>query len=234
VDELAPIEEAPATLSETGLFVEVSEGVYELAPYVLPFQPKFVLWSDGATKDRYAYIPRCSQIDTSDMDQWDLPVGTRLYKTFTRNNSLEQPVKVETRMMVRYDTSERDWLMVTYAWGANQTDPSTVSLLDNADELPDQNDTLHDIPSRDQCRACHEVLPAHALGFSAFQLSHDLVGENIDTLAEANTLTDPAPQGGYAVPGTATDQAALGYMHANCGHCHNEYNTNTNIPRMQL
>ena len=53
------------------------------------------------------------------------------------------------------------------------------------------------IPSRQDCLACHEGAPAPLLGFSAVQL------------------------GGAIAAKTAEERAALGYLHGNCGHCHN-------------
>src|SRR5262249_57162434 len=41
-------------------------------------------------------------------------------------------------------------------------------------------------------------------------------------LAAQNRLSAPPAAGvDFTVPGDATTQAALGYLHANCGHCHN-------------
>ena len=55
------------------------------------------------------------------------------------------------------------------------------------------------IPSRTDCLACHEGAPVPVLGYSAVQLSREAI----------------------AGPTPAT-RAVLGYLHGNCGHCHNE------------
>lgn len=55
------------------------------------------------------------------------------------------------------------------------------------------------IPSRADCLACHEGAPVPILGYSAVQLSKDAI----------------------AGP-THTTRAVLGYLHGNCGHCHND------------
>src|SRR5688572_32754644 len=39
---------------------------------------------------------------------------------------------------------------------------------------------------------------------------------------EQGILSDP-PIGDFPAPGDETTSAALGYIHANCGHCHNEH-----------
>src|SRR5262249_55508478 len=82
----------PRFLSETGLFADVKTGT--LGKGVRAFQPKYVLWSDGATKRRWLYLPDGGTIDTSDMDYWTYPVGTTAWKEFTRDG-----VRVETRML---------------------------------------------------------------------------------------------------------------------------------------
>ena len=53
------------------------------------------------------------------------------------------------------------------------------------------------IPSRLDCLACHEGAPVPILGYSAVQL------------------------GGALAARTPHERAALGYLHGNCGHCHN-------------
>lgn len=54
------------------------------------------------------------------------------------------------------------------------------------------------IPSRADCLACHEGAPVPILGYSAVQLGHTIAAR------------------------TPEEAAALGYLHGNCGHCHNE------------
>jgi hypothetical protein len=59
------------------------------------------------------------------------------------------------------------------------------------------------------------------LAFSAVQLSHDQPN-NLTALAAAGWFSVPPPPGvDYRPPGDATTAAALGYLDANCGHCHN-------------
>src|SRR4051812_26067642 len=57
----------PLELSQTGLFVPGSEA---LAPGVRPYAPAFELWSDGATKRRWIWLPSGAAIDSSDVDDW--------------------------------------------------------------------------------------------------------------------------------------------------------------------
>jgi hypothetical protein len=60
------------------------------------------------------------------------------------------------------------------------------------------------------------------LGFSAIQLSSAAAPGEVDVvaLAQQGRLTNP-PSAVPVVPGTPIEAAALGYLHANCSHCHN-------------
>jgi hypothetical protein len=199
----------PPTLAETGLYQ--SDGTLE--PYALHFAPQFVLWSDGATKERWAYIPDCDQIDTGDMDHWEMPVGARFWKEFTRDG-----VRIETRLIHRFGPEANEWLFAAYQWNPEQTSAAHVPM-----GVPDANGTGHDIPSEAQCKNCHTKLAERVLGFSAIQLSYGANAGDVDiaSLSADGKLTVPLPDG-FTVPGSADAQAALGYLHANCGNCHND------------
>lgn len=198
----------PDLLSETGLYVGGSP-----APYVQHFAPQFPLWSDGANKERWAYLPKCTQIDTTDMDHWQMPVGARFWKQFTRDG-----VRVETRFIHRYGPNPGDWVFAAYQWDAQLTDAVRVP-----SGVPDANGTPHDIPAEGACGNCHAKLPERILGFGAIQLSYGVqAGDaSITSLGAEGRLTTPVASP-FVVPGDATAQAALGYLHANCGNCHHE------------
>jgi len=57
---------------------------------------------------------------------------------------------------------------------------------------------------------------------TALQLSHDIepLELNLADLIADDRLTAP-PAAPFAITWGAVETAALGYMHANCGHCHN-------------
>jgi hypothetical protein len=208
-DDLPPLASPPAALSDTGLYEDISSET--LGANVRSFEPAYVLWSDGATKDRYVYLPSCDPIDTSDMNHWSLPVGTRLWKTFTVMGT-----RIETRLIHRFGPGPDDFFFAAYEWRDDLSD---------ADYVPggvvDAKGTAHDIPSTPLCVSCHGYLPERSLGFSALQLSHPSAGVNLDLLVSEGRLSAP-PATTPAIPGDATARAALGYLHANCGHCHNE------------
>jgi len=239
---------APATLAETGLYAFANDAAaggaggaggadgagggssvdlampIAIAGRVHKFEPKYPLWADGAVKDRYVYIPKCSTIDDTDMDHWNFPVGTRFWKTFTVEGKV-----VETRMLERFGTGAVQWVYAAYQWDVNSPTDPTLAKWTNDTAVVNANGTTHDIPGKAQCTQCHNTgLTEKILGFSAFQLSHDTSGNDltIKRISDLGWLTTPAPDG-FQVPGTPVQQAALGYMHGNCGGCHNNI---ANIP----
>ncbi|HEX5063904.1 MAG TPA: hypothetical protein VFV99_31210 [Kofleriaceae bacterium] len=211
----------PMTLMDTGLCLDAA--CTQIAPGIRPYSPQFQLWSDGATKKRWIYLPPGTQIDTSNMDFWQFPVGTKLWKEFTRDG-----VRVETRLVMRIaqgsTNPDSDWFYVAFVW--NQTQDATTA---EPFGVPDANGTQHDVPNRSQCKICHNnTQPSRVLGFSAIQLDHAASSGEValQTLIDENLLTNnptsSSTAGGYfPLPGSSIEKAALGYLHANCGHCHN-------------
>jgi len=203
-DAAAPSDMAPMRLSETGLYREGS--LTELADGVLAYTPRYELWSDGADKLRYLFLPEGERIDTSDMDAFVFPVGTKAWKEFSHDGT-----RLETRLLWK---TEDGWIHVAYAWNEAQTEAIATTR-----GAPDVLGTEHDIPTRIQCRDCHSGAADTLLGVSAIQLAHDGQGLTLDQLEVEGRLTD-APPAGLARPDTL-EWNALGYLHANCGTCHN-------------
>lgn len=203
----------PRTLAETGLYSDFENEV--IAGGVKPYEPQYKLWSDGATKRRWIYLPPGGQIDTSDPDFWVYPPGTKLWKEFTVDG-----VRVETRLIYKTGTSPESWYMMAYAWNEAQTE-ATAEQFGKSNALG----TNHDIPSQVECQKCHSPMPDRVLGFSALMLDHSGDGVTLDSLIADGRLTVLPPGAEsphYPIPGDATAQAALGYLHANCSGCHNE------------
>lgn len=220
-------EALPERLSDAGLFVPGSPTV---RPENLSFTPQYPLWSDGAAKRRWLYLPPGTAIDASRPGAWEFPPGTRLWKEFSHGRP------VETRLIERL--ADGAWRYATYVWNAEGTDallapPEGAKLA--VDNAPGGR---YVIPSQEDCRACHEGTPVPILGVSALQLSPDRdpgapnaeprQADHVDlpALAERGllrnlpaALLETAPRIDAPSPGA---RAALGYLHANCGHCHND------------
>lgn len=202
------------TLAETGLYSDPASET--LVPGVVQYEVNYELWADGATKRRFVFLPPGATIDTSDMNFWHLPQGTKLWKEFTRDG-----VRVETRLIWKQGPTDEDWFVMSYEWNAEGTEATAAEFgVENA------LGTLQDIPRATDCPTCHKRQPGFALGFSALQLDHDRGDMNLPALIQQGRLSAP-PAGSTApvfpLPGDPVDQAALGYLHGNCGVCHNQY-----------
>lgn len=217
----------PNDLLATGLCVDAACTM--ISPDVRAFEPRWHLWADGATKRRWIQLPAGTKIDTSNVDYWQFPVGTKLWKEFTLNG-----VRVETRYLTRIGPNPTDWAYMGYEWNAAQ---SHAIAQPNGDT--NVNGTTHDIPAQATCRGCHTNNATPVLGFSAFQLDYAAPAGNVDLdhAIAAGWLTQNPPGAAsphYPLPGTPTDQAMLGYVHANCGHCHNSDSQLTSHPMLRI
>lgn len=213
-------------LSETGLF---QPGTTVIRDDVLPYSPQYALWSDGASKRRWLFLPPGTSIDATDVDAWDFPVGTRLWKEFSHG------VPIETRMLERL--GDGSWRYAVYVWEPSGMD-AALAPESGIPSLPAATapDGRYTIPSRTDCRACHEGAAVPVLGVGALQLSPDRnpdveppTDEGAVDLADLVALgLVSGLQPSYAKnpprirASTARARSALGYLHANCGHCHND------------
>jgi hypothetical protein len=200
----------PPRLSETGLFEDFERE--RPAARVFAFTPEFVLWSDGADKRRWVFVPDGERIDTTDLDSWRFPRGTKLWKEFSRDG-----VRLETRLLQKTGDGDGEWAAAAYLWRQDQSD---------ADLAPygavNALGTTHNVPASGECFGCHDGRANKVLGFSAIQLAPRAAGaeQRLPAGAQAALLSDALPI--LDVPGTPTERAALGYLHANCSHCHNQ------------
>jgi cytochrome c553 len=219
-------ETAPPRLSQTGLYIE---GLV-ISPANRPFSPQYPLWTDGATKRRWVYLPPGAAIDTRDAADWQFPAGTRFWKEFSFNGR-----KVETRFLWR--TSSGKWIFATYIWNEEQDDAVLAPEHGVRADVEVAPGRQHEIPGATDCRACHGTARPGPLGFNALQLSTDrdpnaIHGEpvapgmiDLGTLVNEDLLA-PARRELVANPpripaSSAATRAVLGYFAANCGTCHN-------------
>jgi hypothetical protein len=209
-DQQARTQTLPERLSQTGLFAAMPQ--QQLAAGVFGYEPEFALWSDGADKRRFIALPEGSRIDSADVEAWSFPEGTKLWKEFSHG-----ALHLETRLLQKTGPGAGDWAAAAYIWRADQSD---------ADLAPygasDVLGTAHDVPASGECFACHDGRPNRILGFSAVQLaprSYE-APTRLSAAASEALLTEAMPK--LDIPGSAAERAALGYLHANCSHCHNQ------------
>jgi len=226
----------PRELWGTGLYSDVA--TLTIDPKHIAFSPQYPLWSDGAVKRRWISLPPGTAIDASDPEAWVFPVGTRLWKEFSFNGQ-----RVETRYLERQ--ADGQWLYAAYAWSPDGREAELVSEKGKRGAYALGGGRSHTIPSVSDCKVCHQGGRSEVLGFSALQLSWDRDARALHAEARPEPGVDLAslvdqgllvglPQELLETPpriaaDSAKERAALGYLHGNCGHCHNDQGSLKNV-----
>jgi hypothetical protein len=162
------------------------------------------------------------------MDSWLFPIGATFWKEFSDPASGK---RLETRIIQRLSTGE--FYLASFVWNEDDTQAAYDATTTDFPpvDIPDGCATCatppctpfptscHVVPHAASCNDCHGGQPHKILGFSAVQLSHDGPGLTLTDLVEQGLLTAP-PETTFPVPGAGIERAAIGYLHANCGHCH--------------
>ena len=181
VNDRAIMAERPAqTLAEYRLFRD--DGAREPNARVTPYALNTELYSDGALKFRYVYIPEGRQARYSANDVFAFPVGTVLVKTFAFAEDMRAPGEnvrfLETRLLIR---RESGWVALPYVWNEAQTEArlSVIGADVPVGFTDEEGQTVAldwAVPNVNQCAGCHAreggnaVLP---LGPSARNLNRD-------------------------------------------------------------
>jgi hypothetical protein len=233
VTELDPIPLGPFDmLSESGLYAAIAAKT--IRSDIQEFEPEFVLWTDRAAKTRWIWLPPGSQISSANMGRWVMPIGATAWKEFRDPDSGK---RLETRIVQRLANDPGNgsprFYLASFIWNGDDSeaflDTTSAGNLDipagcascSSPPCAAFPDDCHVVPRSNQCESCHGGEPYRLLGFSAVQLSHNGPGVTLADLAGQGRLSAPPPAGTtYPVPGTAVERAAIGYLHANCGHCH--------------
>lgn len=215
-----PLSELPLRMSDIGLYPDLP--ALGAATPAIDYEPGYALWSDGGEKHRSIVIPEGESIDAHDPAAYEFPLGTLIFKTFAFKTpaSPDVEVPVETRLLRLGDDG---WELAAYNWNDAGTD---AELLDSKravsrEVLTDDGDVIeHAIPSRLECRQCHESAASAVLGLSELQLAKS---GSLDTLAPRLEPAPEEPYGALPAHGELTSQV-LGYLVGNCTHCHNGTN----------
>lgn len=182
---------------------------------VTPYRIQTPLWSDGAEKLRFVYVPPGQKARARGEGLLDLPVGSALIKTFKMNGRL-----IETRVLLH---RAEGWVGLPYLWNAEQTEARLV-LAGARLALTGPNGQAIDyaVPNKNQCKECHAsggaVTP---IGPKARNLAADWLAAfrkagKLDTVP-AVTHRVPLWEDRAKVP---VERAARGWLDANCAHCH--------------
>lgn len=206
----------PRTLGAFGFFQDAS--AREPSGRVHAYELNTALWSDGADKLRYIYVPEDQKMTADGEGLLNLPVGSAIIKTFAFGEGEEQRY-IETRVLLHRADG---WLALPYRWNEEQTEANLalaggrVALTTSAGE-----EISYRIPNKNQCKACHsvdgEVIP---IGPKARNLSAEWLGQ-----MHRGGLLDQVPEGADTLPlwtnaSASTDKRARAYLDVNCAHCH--------------
>lgn len=178
------------------------------------FTPGVELWSDGAEKHRWVKLPAGAKIDASDPNEWVFPVGTTLAKEFAVSGK-----RIETRF---FRKDAKGWHHAAYRWNEAETEAARV---DQGERVALPNRTPYEIPKSADCTYCHAGRKEPVLGFEPVSLGVAAAkGVTLAALVAAGRLSPAPTTTTFTVPddGTGKLAAAAGWLHANCGHCHNE------------
>lgn len=229
-------DDPPATLQATGLFRDAA--ARDPAPGVTPYALNTALYSDGAVKRRYVYLPPGAKARYDAEEAFGFPVGAVLVKTFAfplDARTPDGPERVlETRLLVR---RAQGWAALPYLWNAAGTvatlTPVGATIPVTTTDASGASRTLTwQAPNRNQCKGCHSLNGAFTpIGPKARNLNGvypyaDGAENQIAHWTRLGLLDGaPAPDAAPRAPPLheATAPIALrarAYLDVNCAHCH--------------
>ncbi len=203
----------PATLADFGFFKDAPKQAP--AKGVTPYRLNTPLWSDGAEKLRFVYVPPGQKAVADGEGLLKLPVGSALIKTFKMGDKL-----IETRVLLH---REAGWVALPYQWNAEQTEARLALAGARIDLVTPAGQAIsYAVPNKNQCKECHALAGAVTpIGPKARNLSAEWL-----TAWQAATWLDQVPTVPLRVPlwedraKVPVGLAARGYLDANCAHCH--------------
>ncbi len=216
INDSAIMDGIPRNLSEFGFFQDPKGRV----PHgnLISYELNTPLYSDGADKLRYVYVPAGGRIDASGDGLLQFPVGSAIIKTFAFGEGETQRY-IETRVLLNRADG---WLALPYRWNDDQTE-ARLALAGARIPItrPDGEEISYRVPNKNQCKTCHskngDVIP---IGPKV----RNLPGEFLKGLAERGFI-GTLPAGLEQLPVWGDDSASNGklaraYLDVNCAHCH--------------
>lgn len=207
----------PQTLEEFGFFIDAPGQIP--TPGVTPYRLNVPLYSDGAEKLRFVYVPAGRQAKAKGEGLIDFPVGTALIKTFAFGEGDARRM-IETRVLLHRADG---WVALPYRWNEAQTE-ARLALAGARLEVttPAGEAISYRIPNKNQCKECHglngTVTP---IGPKARNMSQNWLSE---FAATGHLDAVPASAGRFPLweihDAAKPDVAARAYLDINCAHCH--------------
>ncbi|MGH6786047.1 MAG: SO2930 family diheme c-type cytochrome [Novosphingobium sp.] len=211
----------PQTLAEFGFFADAAAD--RPAAGVTSYRLNTALWSDGADKHRFLYLPPGAKARAKGEALLDFPVGAALIKTFAFGTR-----KIETRVLLH---RAEGWVALPYKWNQAQSEARLVLAGGRVDLTTPTGEAIsYAIPNKNQCKECHALAGAVTpIGPKA----RNLAPEWLAALKGSGRL-DATPKVARRLPvwerRAAAPVEAVGraYLDVNCAHCHNPAGSGSN------
>lgn len=217
----------PRTLSEFGFFVDAGRQVPVKG--VTPYRLNTPLYSDGAEKLRFVFVPTGSGAAGFAVDDGllEFPVGSALIKTFAFSDGATRRL-IETRVLLH---RAEGWVALPYLWNQAQTEATLAIAGARVDATTPRGERIsYRVPNKNQCKDCHGLEGAVTpIGPKARNLSREWLA----AMTQAGRL-EVAPDGADRFPlweqhdRAAVQDAARAYLDVNCAHCHRPGGTASN------
>ena len=217
-------------LADYGLFDAADQPAAGVRPYTL----NTPLFSDGAEKFRFVWLPPGTQAQYRASGALDFPIGTVLVKRFAFPADLRQPAKalrpVETRLLIHRPAG---WAALSYVeqdGGAVLKRAGARLAVQFTDAHGQRRAIDYAVPNQNQCKTCHQAGEAISpIGPTAGNLNGGLRGSGANQLLTWSATGRLAGLPATGWPQLARwddaaaplDRRARAYLAVNCGHCHN-------------
>lgn len=140
----------PRLLSDYGFFADAA--AQRAIEGVTPYRLNTPLYSDGAEKLRFVYVPVGSKATAQGDGLLDLPVGAALIKTFAFQENGQRRL-IETRVLLH---RKDGWIALPYLWNAEQTDAKLAVAGARVDLTTPRGEKIsYRVPNKNQCKECH-------------------------------------------------------------------------------
>lgn len=211
-------------LKGTGFFPEGDPTKPSAA--LVPYDVKVPLWSDGAKKHRYVYVPPGKSIKPEKNGKgFRFPAKTTFVKYFVLPNKDKTPLEVR----FVHKAGPKDWQYLTYIVkkdGSSKRNEYPVKIK--------RKGRKHRVPSNLECQMCHQS-DKPVLGFEPKQLNFrteraqpKLITNQIDYLAlrgiiESKNVSKLVQTPSISKPSDSSlslNERVRTYMDVNCSTCH--------------
>lgn len=226
------------SLSSYNLFSNEQDPRAGVNAHGMRYELNSELFTDYARKYRYVFIPPSKEVQYSEQEAFNFPVGTVLVKVFALplDTSLPEENIIEIRLLIHRDSG---WVGLVYVWHKD----SAEGLLD-LDSESIEFSLKHDgerysgeytVPSFGSCANCHQLNEkVSPIGPKARLLNKEIEfeGRQINQLQlwsqqglllglpDDLSAVDFAPD--WRDESESLELRAKAYLDINCAHCHRE------------